>query len=114
MASGAGTSGSRTAPGRATNAAAAPARSAPARFQIDGRLPPKERVVTVGEGDAAVAYPYSELRKVGVAAGTLGREAYVVFWSPGTASALSAPTIDEGEDIGATGNGLVAAGWRGP
>jgi len=71
--------------------------------EVDGRLPPKERVVTVGEGDDAVAYPYSELRKVGVAEGTLRSEPYVVFWVPGTASALDGPAIDESEDIGATG-----------
>jgi len=38
---------------------------------LDGRLPPKERVVTVGERDNAVAFPYSELRKVGVASATV-------------------------------------------
>jgi hypothetical protein len=70
---------------------------------LDGRLPPKERVVTVGEGDAAVAFPYSELRTVGVASATVGGDEVVVFWAPGTASALDGPTIDEGADIGATG-----------
>ncbi len=70
---------------------------------IDGRLGPKERVVTVGEGDEAVAYPFSELRTVGVATGSLGREPIVVLWEPGTASALDSPVIDAGDDIGATG-----------
>jgi hypothetical protein len=70
---------------------------------LDGRLSPKERVVTVGDGDEAVAFPYSELRKVGVAAGTLQAQAIVVLWVPGTASALGAPNIDAGEDIGSTG-----------
>ena len=70
---------------------------------LDGRLAPKERVVTVGDGDDAVAYPYAELRKVGVASGTVGGEEIVVFWAPGTASALDGPNIDESGDIGATG-----------
>jgi Protein of unknown function (DUF3179) len=71
--------------------------------ELDGRLPPKERVVTVGEGDAAVAFPYSELRTVGVASATVGGEDIVVFWTPSTASALDAPKIDDGTDVGATG-----------
>jgi hypothetical protein len=70
---------------------------------LDGRLAPKERVVTVGDGDDAVAYPYAELRKVGVASGTVGGEEIVVLWALGTASALDGPNIDESGDIGATG-----------
>jgi hypothetical protein len=70
---------------------------------LDGRLPPKERVVTIGEGVAAVAFPYSELRKVGVASATVGGEGIVVFWVPGTASALDGPNIDDSTDVGATG-----------
>ena len=70
---------------------------------LDGRLPPKERVVTVGEGDAAVAFPYSELQKVGVAPATVDGEQIVVFWTPGTASALDGPNIDGNKDIGSTG-----------
>jgi hypothetical protein len=71
--------------------------------EVDGRLPPKERVVTVGRGDESTAFPYSELRKVGVAEGELAGDPYVVFWAPGTASALDGPMIDDSEDIGATG-----------
>jgi len=70
---------------------------------LDGRLPPKERVVTVGEDDEAVAFPYSELQKVGAAATTVDGEKLVVLWAPGTASALDGPNIDESVDIGATG-----------
>jgi hypothetical protein len=70
---------------------------------VDGRLPPKERVVTVGDGAAAVAFPYSELRKVGVGVWTVAGEEIVVFWAPGTASALDAPSVDDGTDVGATG-----------
>jgi hypothetical protein len=71
--------------------------------ELDGRLPPKERVVTVGEGTEAVAFPYSELRTTGVASATVGDDPIVVFWALGTASALGGPNIDASEDIGATG-----------
>jgi hypothetical protein len=70
---------------------------------LDGRLPPKERVVTVGDGEAAVAFPYSELRKAGVATANVGGDDIVVFWTPGTASALDGPSIDDSTDVGATG-----------
>jgi hypothetical protein len=40
---------------------------------------------------------------VGVAAHVLDRKPLVVFWVPGTASALDDALIDQGDDIGATG-----------
>jgi len=70
---------------------------------VDGRLSPMERVVTVSAGDEAVAFPYSELREVGVVSTTVGGESIVVFWKPGAASALDLPDIDAGRDVGATG-----------
>jgi hypothetical protein len=70
---------------------------------LDGRLPPKARVVTVQAGSEAIAFPYSELRKVGVASATVGADEIVVFWAPGAVSALDGPNIDDSKDIGATG-----------
>jgi hypothetical protein len=70
---------------------------------LDGRLAPKERVVTVGAGQDATGFPLSELRKVGVASGRVDGEPIVVFWAPGTASALGPSTIGDGADVGATG-----------
>lgn len=70
---------------------------------VDGRLPPKERVVTIGDGDAALALSFPELRKVGVATVALDGAPLVVFWVPGTASALDGPSIDDSADIGSTG-----------
>jgi hypothetical protein len=70
---------------------------------IDGRLAPKERVVTVGEGAEALALPFSELRMVGVAPVTVDGSPAVVLWAPGAASALGPSTIDDGEDVGASG-----------
>jgi hypothetical protein len=70
---------------------------------IDGRLAPKERVVTIGEGAEATALPFSELRTVGVANVTVDGAPAVVFWAPGAASALGPSTIGDGEDVGASG-----------
>ncbi len=70
---------------------------------VDGRLAPMERVVTVSAGDEAIAFPYSELARTGVARETLAGDPIVVFWVPGTASALDAPSIDDGRDVGTTG-----------
>ncbi len=70
---------------------------------VDGRVAPKERVVTVDSADEAVAYPYSELRKVGLVNDRVAGQAIVVIWESGTASALDAPLIDEGQDVGSTG-----------
>jgi hypothetical protein len=71
--------------------------------RIDERLQPKERVVTVGEGDEAWTYPYLELEKTGVATGMLDGEPYVVLWAPGARSALGSDRIEFSDDIGATG-----------
>jgi hypothetical protein len=68
-----------------------------------GPLMPKERVVTVGARGDAVAFPYRELEEVGVASTTVGGDEIVVFWTPGTASALNGDVIDESRDVGATG-----------
>lgn len=70
---------------------------------VDGRLAPMERVVTVGEGEAAFAFPYSELAQTGVAAVTIAGQPIVVLWVPGSASALDAANIDAGRDVGMTG-----------
>jgi hypothetical protein len=79
---------------------------------IDGRLPPMERVVTVGDGSAAIGFPFSELRTVGVASATVDGQEIVVFWTPGTASALSSGSIDDGTDAGASGVYRPIAGGR--
>ncbi len=70
---------------------------------VDGRLAPKERVVTIDGGSSPTAFPFSELRRTGVATGTDDGRPVVVLWAPGTASALDAGAIDDGADVGATG-----------
>ena len=71
--------------------------------QTDGRLPPKERVVTVRVGAETVAYPYPLLRKRRVVADLVGGTEIIVLYEPGTASPLDTPGIAEGSDVGSTG-----------
>ncbi len=67
---------------------------------IDGRLLPKERVVTVAINDEAVAYPFNVLQKARVVNDTVGNEPVVIFWQKGTASALDGEVIAKSADIG--------------
>lgn len=72
----------------------------------DGRRQPMERVVTLGEGgegNEPIAFPYTELRRQGVAQLEFEGDPVAVFWTPGTASALNASVIDQSEDVGSTG-----------
>ena len=71
--------------------------------KLDGRLPPKERVVAVSLGGEDVAYPYSVLQKRRVVTDKVGGEPIVVFYQPGTVSALNAGSIPGSRDVGATG-----------
>jgi hypothetical protein len=64
-------------------------------------LPPVARVLTVDFEDEAVAYPYEVLEEMRVVNDTVAGNAIVLFWQPGTASALDAPLIAAGRDIGA-------------
>jgi hypothetical protein len=76
------------------------------RLETDGRRLPMERVVTLGEGgegNEPVAFPYTEIRSTGVAQLDFEGEPVVVFWTPGTTSALDGRDIDQSEDVGSTG-----------
>ncbi|UCG24755.1 MAG: DUF3179 domain-containing protein [Chloroflexota bacterium] len=73
--------------------------------ETDGRLEPAARVVTVsldGQG-IDIAYPYAVLEQVGVVNDSRDGQDLVVFFTPGTASALGARVIADAEDVGATG-----------
>ena len=70
--------------------------------EVDGRLPAMARVVTVSVEDADAAYPYTVLEEVGVINDSVGGQDLVVFFKPGTSSALGAAVIAEGADVGAT------------
>jgi hypothetical protein len=70
------------------------------RGDTDGRLAAMERVVTVEiEGDVA-AYPFSRLEANPVVNDSVGGEAIVVFFKPGTASALDLSSIADSRDVG--------------
>ncbi len=59
------------------------------------------RVLNIDQGDESVAYPYGVLEEQRVVHDTLDDEPVVVWWSPGTRSALDAREIAEGRDVGA-------------
>ena len=69
----------------------------------DDRLPAMERVAAVRLGERSVAYPFGELRERRVVNDTVGGTPLVVFWAPGTASALDEGTVAAGRDIGSSG-----------
>ncbi|MFQ5995829.1 MAG: DUF3179 domain-containing protein [Acidiferrobacterales bacterium] len=69
--------------------------------KLDGRLKPMERVVAVTVGDADAAFPYSVLAKERAVTYELNGQAMVVFYKPGTRSALGARVIAQAEDVGA-------------
>ena len=71
----------------------------------DGRLEAADRVVTVSLDDKNVdiAYPYATLETVGVINDSQAGQDLVVFFTPGTASALGARVIADAADVGATG-----------
>jgi hypothetical protein len=81
------------------------ARTPPFLFKgpTDGRLPPKEKVVSVSIGGDDVAYPYSVLQKRGVVPDAVGGTPIAVFYQAGTASALGGSSIPDSPDGGATG-----------
>lgn len=70
---------------------------------VDERLPPMARVVAVSLGNEDVAYSYSVLEQEGVVNDTVAGRDLVVFFKPGTSSALDSRQIAEGRDVGATG-----------
>ncbi len=75
------------------------------RGETDGRLPPKERVVTLELGDGSdaetVAYPFRELSTERVVNDTVGGQPITVFWAEGTRTALGAGDIADAQDVGA-------------
>jgi hypothetical protein len=68
--------------------------------ETPGVLPPMARVLTVDTEDEAIAYPYEVLEEIRVANDTITGKPVVVFWEPGTASALDTLIIAEGRDVG--------------
>src|SRR6516225_199950 len=71
--------------------------------QVNGRYTAMTRLVGIRYGSQAVAVLLSTLRRRRVIDLTLAGQPVIVWWQPGTASALSSPTIAGGSDVGATG-----------
>lgn len=73
------------------------------RGELDDRLPPKLRVVSVeAPGGAAFAYPWDFVSEQRVVYDTHNETRIVIFWTPGTVSALDRGMIADSADIGAT------------
>ena len=70
---------------------------------LDGRLAAMERVIAVSLDEVDVAYPLTLLFEEGVLNDVQGGQELVIFHTGGTASALDAPIISLGADVGATG-----------
>jgi hypothetical protein len=68
--------------------------------QTPGELPAVSRVLTVDIDEDPVAYPFDVLKEVHVVNDTAGDQEIVIFWTPGTASALDARILSEGNDVG--------------
>jgi hypothetical protein len=64
-------------------------------------LPPVARILGLDVEGEAVAYPYPLLREFGVVNDQGGEKSVVIFWVPGTASALDTQFIADGKDVGA-------------
>jgi hypothetical protein len=73
------------------------------RGNPDRRLLPKERVVALTINGVAAAFPYATLKQQRVVHYTVGEQDLVVFFKPGTRSALDKPVIADSTAVGATG-----------
>lgn len=77
--------------------------------EVDGRFTAMTRIVGIQLDDEALAVPLTQLRDERVVAHELGGQRLVVFWEPGTASALDSASIADGDDVGSTGVFIPAA-----
>ncbi len=68
--------------------------------QLDERLDPVDRVVTVQFGAEAVAYPFSRLADHPAVNDVVGRQPIVVFYRKGTVSPLDRTNIRDSKDVG--------------
>ena len=68
--------------------------------QLDIRLAPVERVLGADFGDEQVAFSFTLLAEEQVIPYTAGDQEYVVFWQPGSVSALDDRIIDNSRDVG--------------
>ena len=76
-----------------------------ARFfsgEADDRLPAMERVVALHENGESLAVPFGRLEEERVARVEVGGRELVVFWTPGTASALDERRMARGRAVGSS------------
>jgi hypothetical protein len=75
------------------------------RGVVDDRERAKQRVVGITVDETSVAYSMELLAKGegSATAVTVGSQDLVILWKPGQASALDAPTVDGGQDVGSVG-----------
>lgn len=73
------------------------------RGKLDKRLLPMERVATISIGKTNKAYPFSLLAKRRVVEDKVEGQPLVIFYFPGTASALDQEDISASRDVGAAG-----------
>lgn len=66
-----------------------------------GDLPPVARILGMEFDGETLAFPYGILSESRVVNSQVGGQKVVVFWEPGTASALDSQQISEGRDVGA-------------
>ncbi len=73
------------------------------RGEKDQRLPAVERVVAIERDAEAWAVPFTVLAEERVVSTSVDGEDILVFWTPGTASALDSGSIASGRDVGTAG-----------
>ncbi len=71
--------------------------------EIDESQQPMERVLSVQIDSEEKSYTYSRLQDEKVVHDTLAGREIVLFWQPGTSSALDESKISEGNDVGSVG-----------
>ncbi len=70
---------------------------------LDGRLLPKERIAAVNLGEVDAAFPFTTLSEERVVNYTVAGQDLVIFFKPGTRSALDQLLIGDSREVGATG-----------
>ncbi len=70
--------------------------------KADDRLPAMERVVAIDVDGENVAVPFSILEEEPVKHVEVGDASLVVFWAPGTSSAVDASRVADGRDVGSS------------
>ena len=80
--------------------------------QVDGRYAAKTRLIGIELDGRALAVIAERLEADRVVPVTLGDRQLVVWWQPGTGSALDASTVAGGRDVGTTGAFDAVVGAR--